>query len=276
MYARNLTGGEFSNANEFEYFQKIGGGDYSFASALVCLFPMIVYFYKKRPQIFPRKYILIFGILCFYALLRMQIFANILMAVLIITLSLLGSSRIRRSLLIIGVFTVISISIPKTFYANLLIHTSNYFEPSSEIYFKLNDMSTFILNGEKGKTGAGERVARYPLLINAFKNNPIFGHYINNNTTDISPGGHLYWMNKLTIFGLLGFLPYIFIHYRFIRNNLNLFNKEFSFYYLLSVGSIITLGLMKNLAGRSLWFTYFIILPGFFYLSIFESQKTKQ
>ena len=108
------------------------------------------------------------------------------------------------------------------------------------------------------------RYARYPLLMQSFLSNPIWGGKEWN--------GHLFWMNKLAVYGLLGTLPFIYIIYYYVKN-IKYFDDEFSFYFLLSIFSIIGLGLMKALMGRELWYTFFIILPGFYYLQYLKQPQ---
>jgi hypothetical protein len=80
-------------------------------------------------------------------------------------------------------------------------------------------------------------------------------------------------MNKLTIIGIFGLLFFIFIPYNFIRNNLQHFNSTYKFYYILSSLSILTYGLMKNIVGRETWYTFFIILPGLYYLPLLKNKQ---
>ena len=102
LYARDLTG--ISAVNESERvkilgYTKYGGGNYSFASALVCLFPMLIYLYKNNDKSIFKKYqILLIGIIFFYTLIKMQIVANILVAFIIIILSLLGRKNLKNLL----------------------------------------------------------------------------------------------------------------------------------------------------------------------------------
>lgn len=275
IYARHFVGGRFSTV-ELEYFKRLGGGSYGFAGTLICLFPIMVYYYRNNNRsLFSKKIILIFGILCFIALIRMQIVANILLLTVIIGVSLLGSKKINRSLLLIGIFLIIFLLIPTSFYADLLLRINSYFNPDSHVHYKLTDMAEFINTGDYYGTAVGSRVARYPLLIDAFLKNPIFGYYVTNETANIGAGGHLYWMHKLAVYGLFGLILIIAIHYNHIKTNLRYFDKEFAFFFLISVFSIIALGLMKNLAGREMWFTYFVILPGIYYLPILKHNKKR-
>ena len=270
QYARELTGkGEF---NEFEQvkilsYTKYGGGNYSFASALVCLFPMLIYLYKNNDKSIFKKYqILLIGIIFFYTLIKMQIVANILVAFIIIILSLLGRKNLKKSIGIYIILLIIIVAIPSHIYAELFYNAATIFDTNSENYFKLNEMGTFFITGGTVENNAiNTRYARYPLLIQSFLSNPIWGGKEWN--------GHLFWMNKLAVYGLLGTLPFIYIIYYYVKKNIKYFYDEFSFYFLLSIFSIIGLGLMKALVGRELWYTFFIILPGFYYLQYLKQPQ---
>jgi hypothetical protein len=192
-----------------------------------------------------------------------------------IILSILGRKNIKRSLFIIGFIFIIAILIPKAFYSNVLIELSMYFNPDSETFNKLNDMAIFLIKTDYVTSGTGARAARYPLLINAFLTDPVWGYYATRNTYDISSGGHIYWMNRLTVLGLMGFIPYIIIHFLHIKTTTKYFNKEFTLYFLISIFSIIILGLLKNISGRQLWFMYFFIIPGLYYLTKIEQYEKK-
>ncbi len=270
QYARELTGkGEF---NEFEQvkilsYTKYGGGNYSFASALVCLFPMLIYLYRKNDKSIFKKYqILLMGFIFFYALIKMQIVANILVAFIIIILSLLGRKNLKKSIGIYIFLLIIILVIPSNIYAELFYNLATIFDTNSEVYFKLNEMGTFFITGGTVENNAiSRRYARYPLLMQSFLSNPLWGGKEWN--------GHLYWMNKLAVYGLLGTLPFIYIIYYYVKKNIKYFDDEFSFYFILSIFSIIGLGLMKALVGRELWYTFFIILPGFYYLQYLKQPQ---
>jgi len=270
LYARDLTGIDAFNESErvkILGYTKYGGGNYSFASALVCLFPMLIYLYKNNDNSIFKKYqILLMGIIFFYALIKMQIVANILVAFIIIILSLLGRKNLKKSIGIYIILLILIVVIPSHIYAELFYNVANIFDTNSEIYFKLNEMGTFFITGGTVENNAiSGRYARYPLLMQSFLSNPLWGGKEWN--------GHLFWMNKLAVYGLLGTLPFIYIIYYYVKKNIKYFDDEFSFYFLLSIFSIIGLGLMKALVGRELWYTFFIILPGFYYLQYLKQPQ---
>lgn len=185
----------------------------------------------------------------------------------------MGSKNINKIFLIAGLLIIALLFIPIEFYADSLITLSYLFPKDSEIYFKLNDLSKYLIFGNHVGTAVSTRAERYPLLIESFIANPLLGHYYSGRTNDIGAGAHIHWMYKITLYGLLGSFPFFYIIYMYIKNSLKYFDKEFAFYFFISVFSIIVLGLMKALAGRELWYMFFVIVPGYYYLRLLKKTK---
>jgi len=248
-------------------YQKYGGGGYSFASALVCLFPMLIYYYKNNEKSYWNKWhLLFFTIILFFALIRIQIFANIMISFIALVLSLLGRKNVRKARIYILILILIIILIPIHYYVGFFQTVGNWFNTGSENYYKMNDMAQFLSKGGTIEgTGTGTRAGRYPILWSEFISSPIWGGGEGNN--------HLFWMNKLALFGLLGTIPFIYFFYKFIKNNLKYYDKEYSFYFLLSMLSIIFLGLVKAHSGYDVWFVFFCIIPGFYYLPLIKKNN---
>ena len=276
MYARNMLGSTWKSVHELEFFNRLGGGSYGYAAGLVGLFPIMVYYYRNNSKsIYSRKVILLYGVLCLFTLIKIQIFANIIISAVIIILSLLGRKRMRQNIIVISTFIILFFVIPKSLYADLLLSLSSNFDPNSETYYKLTDMSKFLRVGDFYGSGTGGRVARYPLLYEALSDQPILGYFSGDHTKDIDEGGHLYWMNRLAIFGIVGFIFYFIFHLNFVKSMLKYFNEEYTFYYLVSVFAFFGLGLMKALAGREFWYTYFILLPGLYFFPLLKNKVKK-
>ena len=271
FYARNLISGKEDFNKDF--FSVLGGGGYSHASLLVAILPMVVYYYKNSQLVKWSKFTIIaFGALCFFALIRMQIVANIIISLIAIVIAIFGTKNLRKSVLLITLLISLALLLPKSVYVNMLNSVAAKFDQTSEVAFKFKEMSNYLVGNEVNSQGINNRASRYPLLIEAFIENPIFGYYANYSDDKLAEGGHLYWMNRLTIFGIIGFVPYLFVHIMYIKRSLKYFNKEYTFYFLISVFSIIVLGLIKHLGGRPLWFTYFIIIPGLYYLPLLNKR----
>ncbi len=204
----------------------------------------------------------------------MQIFTNILIAVLVVLFSFVGSKNLNKIYILSFIVLIFLIIIPLHFYAETLSSASSWFPRNSNIHFKLTETAKF-LEGNYSNSDITGRADRYPLLINEFLANPILGNLVNGPYKDIYQGYHLYWMNKLTIYGILGTLPFLFILYSYIKNNIKYFDREFVFYFILSIASILVLGLMKVIIGREIWFTFFIIIPGLYYLQILKNSEKR-
>lgn len=270
LYARKMISGV---VEEIEEIRKFGGGGYGFAASLVCIFPMVVYYYRNN-KILPlsKRIILLFGIFCLVALLRIQIFANIVLSFFVIIFALAGRRNIRQSFIIAGFIFLIFIILPDSSYSGFLQYTSNYFDPGSEVYFKLNDLSSYIELEDEIGTATASRISRYPLLFEAFSINPVAGSFNSRINLDISPGAHLYWMYKLTTFGILIFIPFVMLLYFYIKNNMKQFNQEFKFYFLLALVAGISLGFMKAIGGREFWYMFLFIIPGMYYLPLLNNK----
>ena len=178
--------------------------------ALVCLIPVLVYHIKYQTQmIFSRKILIVILLLIMITMIRAQVFANLLAAVAITILSYAGAKKARKFFVLVTLVVILFLAIPSSLYADMLIAISSYFDVDSHIYYKLNDFAFFIRYPEFGwSTGAGGRAERYPLLFEAFMVAPLLGDasYNSSFAHNIAAGGHLYWMNKLTIWGIGGFL----------------------------------------------------------------------
>ncbi|MFW5804687.1 MAG: hypothetical protein ACOCWG_05610 [bacterium] len=252
-----------------------GAAGYGYAQAFVLIIPILVYHIKFRKQfIFKRWILIIILIAIFITLVRAQVFANILAAIAIFMLAFFGAKRARKSFLPISLITIVLIAIPSSIYADMLYSLGSYFDPSSVIHYKLTDFAMFIQNPEMtGTTGAGGRAERYPMLFEALLARPIFGDASYSSVYDIGAGGHLYWMNKLAQWGILGFLFFIFILYQLYKKIRSLFDDGFGFYYFLSVSAFILMGLMKNIAGREPFLMLIIIIPGLYFLPLLENKR---
>lgn len=272
LYARKIIGGEYEISDPiFRY----GGGAYGYSVSLVCLFPIMFYYYRNNSMsVFSRSEILIFGFICFFALVRIQIFANIIIAAFVVLFSFSGRKRLNRSLLAALLFALIIIIIPSGVKSDILQNLSGYFSVGTENKVKMDDLSDYLFEDNKA-TMSSSRLERYPLLWDAFKMRPVFGYYLSENTYSIGAGAHLYFMYRLTAFGLINFIFFSAIFILHIKFNMKVFNENYAFYFLLSSLSVILLGLIKTLGGRELWYMYFFLIPGLYYLPVIKGRNTK-
>ncbi len=286
MYARNITSiSSITSESEREAilsFKRFGGGTYSTAGAFMCLLPIFIFYYKNiKISLLSKKQIIIFCFVVFLALFGMQIFTNILVAVAFSVIALLGMKKLRQSTLVIGIFLSILVFTPKGVYINSLQSFGNYFPEGTDLNYKFKDLALYVETGADeydNTTGTGARIERYPVLMETFLKSPLFGCYFLSDSFGNGYRGegiHLYWMNKLTITGIIGLLFYLFIPYNFIKNSLRYFDSTYKFYYLLAAFSILFYGLMKAVVGRETWYAFFILLPGLYYLPLLRKTDKK-
>ncbi len=277
LVVRQSADSEHFSLYQQKIFNWTGAANYGYMQAIVCLIPIIIYHIKFRKNfIFSRKYVIAFLILLYITIIRAQIFANIIIAIAITFISLFAVRKSITSFIIIILIVLIVLLIPTSVYSNLTLTLSTLFTKYSNVSFKLNDFAQFIQNPEIGTaTAAGGRIERYPLLFKALLSKPFLGNSSYNSPFDIQPGGHLYWMNKLSQWGIFGFIFYLHVLYTIYSSIRKRLNDSYGFYYFLSALTFIIFGLMKNIAGREPFFILIIVIPSLYYLPLINIQKSK-
>lgn len=274
LVVRGSYSSGYLEIDNYEFLHRLGFGSYGYMTAIVALLPILVYFVKQQNRVWLSKRVLILFILfLLFVLFSAQIFANILVGLAVLGLSFMGARRVSKSIGYIIVGVILLSLIPTSFYADTLKNIGNSFEPGTELHYKFNDMAEYIenpvLEEDETTTGAGGRASRYPALLKTFLAAPLLGDASYNSpyTEEIGSGGHLYWMSRLALWGIFGFIGYLFILRQIFKPVLRIFDNEFRFYYYLSLGSTIVLGLLKNIAGREPYIMLLIIIPGLYLLS---------
>ncbi len=260
-----------------EVSRQYGTAAYGYAQSLVLLIPILIYFIKaKQKHFFSRPFLIIFLLLLLLLLLRANVFANVLVAIPVLILSIIGKKKRIIAYFTVAFLVVIALFTPVSFLADLFMKLSNYFEGDSFMHGRLIDFSAFIETPELDTTTqAGGRAARYPLLMEAFLAKPIFGDASYSSRFFFEEGGHLYWMNRLAIWGVLGFSFFVYVLYSVYKTIVSAFDKEFAFYYHLSILALIGLGLTKSIQGREQWLMLFLVIPGLYFLSITKEKQGK-
>jgi len=278
LIVRNAATGFVDDPFQMKLSKLTGSASYGYAQAIVLLIPILVYHIKNRKQmVFPHKALIAILILILITTIRVQVFANLLVASLITLLAIMGSKNRYLGYRFLAIFVIIYVIIPTSFYAYIFTNLGSYFKQDTEIHYKLNDFALFIQNPElTTTTEAGGRSERYPQLFEALVSNPLFGHASYKSHLDIGVGGHLYWMNKLALWGILGFLFFVFVLYKIYKTIIYFFiDTEIWYNYFLSVLALILFGLTKNIAGREPWIMLIVIIPGLYFLSHIQKKRNK-
>lgn len=249
--------------------ERSGAIGYGYAQGITFLIPVFVYAFKTKLKLIWSHRVNVFLIVLFLLLtVRSQVFSNLLVSFVVLFLALIGSKKNYITYTFIGLVLFTIYFIPTEVYADLLRESSGFFDNNSETHGKLNDFAAFIENPETDNEdlSASNRASRYPLLLNSLMDDPIFGSFSSYQSTYQEEGAHLYFMNRLAIWGIPVFLFFVYVLGKLVVRIRMLFIDEFKYYYLLSVLAFILFGLTKNIAGREPFIILFIIIPGLYYL----------
>lgn len=273
VYQSAATGNFTSN--QLKTFENSGAMSYGYAQAVVCLIPILIYHIKRKKKIvFAPIIVVLILILIILTEIHTQVFANILVATFITILSFLWSKKRSKSFFFFSLLGILFITTPSSFFSNAFFSLSSNFEQGSMMNRKLFDFGGFIENPEfDNSTETGSRAERLPLLFEAFVSNPILGDASYNGPYDIEPGAHLFWMNRLTLWGVPGFLLYIFVLYKIFRDISSFFDADYRIYYYLSITALIMMGLMKATGGSESWLMLIVVIPGLYFLPLLNQTK---
>ncbi len=243
--------------------RKFGLGDYGLFSALPFLIPLLVYQYKiklAKTGSIPLTNLLsiIIVILCSYMAV---IVAPFLLLIVFLFLAILGRRRLKSNIVILCILLAMFIVTPKKIIGNMFFSFSDLV-PNREMSTKLNEIGIGFTGGfelvtyeYEATTSIEARAARIKYNLLDFIKSPIIG-------TGKEGNAHLFWLNILGQFGLVGLLPLIFIIWLQIRKNTKLLSEDIMFTYYLSIASFIMLGLMKAVGGYPMFLIPFFIIPG--------------
>ncbi len=286
LFVRNITSSksEYSQIEEttIHFFRNLGGANYAISGVFMTLFSIIVYYYKNNNLFSNRKYIVIFGIIIFIALLMTQLFANLFIAILVFITSAFGAKKLKKSIIIIIIFFTISQIIPNKVYINTFIALSDVFKNQKEISFKFRDVAQYMEFGgslNQETTATGIRAKRFPMLMESYIQSPLLGCFYQESEFGRGYylyGYHIHWANKLTTTGIIGTLFFLYILYTFIIKSLKYFNESYKFIFLIFVSSIFVYGIFKTIAGREFWYSFFILSTGFYYLPLLKNKKNDE
>ncbi len=256
-------------------YQYSGAFSYSYAQAIVCLIPILFYYIKtNQVQAFSKKILIAALVLLIITEIRSQVFANILVTLIITILSSLSIKSQRKSFVIVMLIGFIFVSIPSSTYSDMFFSLSKLTAPGSELEYKLKDFSSYIDNPDvSNETGASVRAERVPMLFDTFLSYPFTGFASVQTNYSLDGGAHLYFLNKLAIYGIFGFLFFIYMLFRILLSITKLFAPTFRFYYLLSILAFVFLGSMKAVGGREVWLFLFVIIPGMYFWPMLETQN---
>lgn len=258
LAVRQLTSGG-AGSNESTY-AKIGIAGYTFWIGIIYLFPSLVYLFKYfRFSRYKRVLAVLSVFTLFFALIKAQVSTAIVLAVVFIVYSFIARGNFRSTGFIVFTVAILILFVVNQFIADFFYYVSGLLNSEllqSRIYdvglvFELQDFDP-----NSGQTYFSEsRLSRIFISIESFLRNPFFG--------DPITGGHSTWFDKLAIFGLFGFIPWIIIFRQQVSLHLKVLDKQFLSYYFLSVIACIVAGILTTTANsvHSMVILFFVV-PG--------------
>lgn len=273
---RQAANPEYFSTLQEGVFNLYGAAGYGYAQSFVFLIPLLVYKIKKKQNlIFPWWILIPILAALLFTTARTQVFANFATALIITALALLGFKNRRKTYVAVIILGVIVVLTPPVLYSSIIHNVSQYFTQGSDIQNKLTEVAMSIEYERVDETSeVGIRASRYPMLLEALLASPFKGDASYKSPYSIAPGFHIWWMFKLTVWGIPGFLFFVFVLYKIFESIASaLKDSEIRFYYFLSVLAFVIIGLMKNIHGREPWLMLIVVIPGLYYLSILKDEK---
>ena len=238
------------------FFKKIGIAAYGFFSGLPIIIPALVYLIR----IMKKNIIIYYFItgLFLYGLIVASITAPFLLMILAFILSFMGQKKVNKNIILFVFIAFFALIIPSGYYAEILKKLGEIVN-NSALTPRINDIAIGFEQGFNVHAGqltqAEYRLNRYNLNWEQFMINPIIGAGDEGNA-------HIFWMNILAQFGILGLIPIVLIIVDQIKANLKVLNENCQFFYIISLLAFLGLGFMKAYSGSELYIYIFFMVPG--------------
>ena len=263
-----------------------GSGSYSTMIVFMSLVALLMYYFKedKLTTLCNKNIFIILVCLFVFTILRFQIFTNFIFAIVVFFLCFIETKQRLITMISIGVLVVLLCLIPKNTYVSVLIFLADFFRGYlDEISFKFDEfveLMTYGADSANKHNAVMGRFARFPILQEAFLDNPMLGYNSLSakdvNSIELNEVYHLYWMCKLAACGLPMFLLNIYVLYYFLKEERKHLDFTYYYYFLIATLSLLLYGVPKVISGRETWIFFFVIAPGMYYLPLLNKKRNKK
>lgn len=234
-------------------YKSMGIGGHIYIHSSVLLFPIVVWFSKKRwkkgKRIISLFYI-VFAILLYYTIIKSSYAIALIFASLTGIIALFYKAKTPKVIYLLTLFLFFIIII----YSDLLFILANLFEINSPLYLRIHELYSAIQSDIEG--GLAYRLTLYKKSIAAFIENPLTGSGQN-----AQIGGHALWLDLLGVYGLFVILPVFTLFYQRFRYILKSVKTDDGFILLVVFLSFIGLGFVKSMAPVPLIYMVLFIVP---------------
>ena len=252
-----------ANGLTSQSYRSQGLAGYGFASSVPFIIPIAVYKLKraKGASNYLRRifWILFISIAIVSSYLSVYI-APLILSVVLLFLALLGRRRLRVNSVVVVVLLIAYVVTPKGIIGDLLRDTGVKLN-NFEIERKFEDLAEVVEGGmviEEGIATANSiegRASRIDLNINRFFKSPLIGQGTS------SEGEHIYWLNLLAQYGVIGTVPLLMLIIYSWRRDFSYLSDDYKFFYFLSIFGFIALGFMKAVQGVHMFMIPFLLAP---------------
>ncbi|MCK9448816.1 MAG: hypothetical protein M0Q41_07530 [Bacteroidales bacterium] len=258
LAARELAGvlAREGNFTTIIRYQSLGIGGYGFFASLIFVPPLLITYILSTKPIYKQKlFILISIIIIYLSLITAQYFANFLICTFAVVISVFKIKNFKTIFILSVLIMPLLLFDISLIFSQALYSLSALFSKYSELSHKLSDLGAYFLNSNISGYEVEARSMRFPILLENFLTNPLRGSSEGNQ--------HLHWMNKLSMFGLLGTLPFFLIVRKLFKTTFFSLHPLLKYYYVVSFLSYFFLGLLKAAHLREILIMVFLIVPGF-------------
>ena len=240
----------FSNSDLYIQFRYYNVGEFSFLYQFILLFPIVIFLSNyKRISVF----LTIILILYAFFVVLLSHFTTALLTYIILLFFFFTGKLTRKKLIYIIVLLFSAICILRSTLGGLIDNNIFYIEDASYRY-RLEYISAILKGEEISDTtniNSGGRLDLYSKSINSFFNQWITGSWDQETT-----GGHSYFFDNLSLFGIVGLISLIYSVIYIFRIFLTRYTKEKIYPYVLCSFFVMIIYSFINPKFYTLIFTF--------------------
>lgn len=267
---RNLASGRAGDM--LESYQRMGIANYNYIASIVYLFPILVCFIRNEAFILKSRLLIsLYVLLLLFFLLKSEFTTALVLSIIFIVFSIFIQKKYGKTSVLILLIIYLVIFQFNSLLADLFHYISNFVN-SETLKIRFNDIGNVLefrdYSANSGKTYFSDiRLSLVKMSFMQFLKNPLIGGGWG--------GAHSTWVDRLGLFGLIGFFPWVIIFWQQVRLNFSLLSDSYKPYYLMSVFSCVLLGTLTTMANSpQSGVMVFLIVPGLNYIGYLKCNST--
>lgn len=240
-------------------YQKLGMAGYDFAAMAMVFPPVYITLFRESHNRKRKRLFMIALLLSFAFMLLGQVTTTLLICVFMTALSLFIKDKNKGFIVYVGIVVLFGVILFQPILEAVAPHLLGFEDYSGKVEDLLESNQTGQLAGE-----VEGRVGLYRVSFNSFMENPFFGD------VNAKIGGHAYFLDKLALSGLIGFLPLFFAILYMVKDCAKILIGKYQMVYYICILGLVILGFLKNMAGMDYWLFSFFYIP---YILFYNQQR---